>query len=105
MSKESILDCKIKLCLGRQGKNIFSQESFYLYGIFNNISEQDTSLLDCKYKHMMKSGAPPDKVGVLLRFLPIEFHGFTSRIELSLFGYLSYLNFFRDGTGPFKLNT
>ena len=81
MSKESIFDCKIKLCLGRQGKYILTQESFYLYRIFNNISEQNTSLLDCKYKHMMKSGAPTDKVGVLHRLLPIEFHGFTSRID------------------------
>ena len=48
---------------------------------------------------MMKSGAPPDKVGVLSRLLPIEFHGFTSRIDfegLSLFGYWSYLNFAFD---------
>ena len=29
------------------------------------LSEKDTSFLDCKHKHMMKSGAPPDKVGVL----------------------------------------
>ena len=28
----------------------------------------------------MKSGAPPDKVRVLHCLLPIEFHGFTSRI-------------------------
>ena len=27
---------------------------------------------------MMKNGASPDKVGVLYRMLPIEFHGFTS---------------------------
>ena len=55
---------------------------------------------------MMKSGAPPDKVRVLHCLLPIEFHGFTSRIdfysELSLFGCWSYLNFFKDGMGPFK---
>ena len=76
-----IFDCKIKLCLGWQGKYIFTQESFYLHGIFNNITQQDTSLLDCKHKHMMKGGAPPDKVGVLYRLLPIEFHGFTSRID------------------------
>ena len=43
--------------------------------------EQDTSFLDCKHKHMMKSGAPPDKFGVLHCLLPIEFHGFTSRIN------------------------
>ena len=26
-------------------------------------NEQDTYFLDCKHKHMMKSGAPPDKFG------------------------------------------
>ena len=40
-----------------------------------------TSFLDCKHKQMMKSGAPPDKVGVLYHLLPIEFHGVTSRID------------------------
>ena len=44
------------------------------------MNEQDTSFLDCKHKHMIKSGAPPDKFRVLYRMLPIEFHGFTSRI-------------------------
>ena len=34
-----------------------------------------------KHKHMMKSGAPPDKFRVLYCMLPIEFHGFTSRIN------------------------
>ena len=37
--------------------------------------------LECKHEHMMKSGAPHDKIGVLHRLLPIEFHGFTSRID------------------------
>ena len=67
-----------KLCLiapGRQGKYIFTQESF------NDINEQDTSFLDCKHKHMMKSGAPSDKVRILHRLLPIEFHKFTRRID------------------------
>ena len=35
----------------------------------------------CKHKHMMKSGDPPDKFGVLHHPLPIEFHGFTCRID------------------------
>ena len=75
-------DCKTKLCLGRQGKYICRQESFYLQGILNNMNEQDTSFLDCRHKHMMKSGAAPDKVRVLHHLLPIkEFHGFTSRID------------------------
>ena len=55
-------DWKTKLCLGRQGKYIFTQESFNLQGILNDINEQDKSFLDCKHKHMMKSGAPPDIV-------------------------------------------
>ena len=33
--------------------------------------------LDSKHKHMIKRGAPLDKFGVL----PIELHGFTSRID------------------------
>ena len=36
------------------------EESFNLQGILDDINEQDTSFLDCKHKHMMKSGAPPD---------------------------------------------
>ena len=51
-------DCKTKLCLivpGRQEKNIFAQENFYLQGILDEINEQDTSFLDCKHKHMMKT--------------------------------------------------
>ena len=62
--------------------NIYlTQKISYLQGILNDINEQDTSFLDCKHTHMMKIGAPPDKVGVLYRMLPIEFHGFTSRID------------------------
>ena len=49
---------------------------FYLQGILNDINEQDTSFLDCKHKHMIKRGAPPDKVRVLHRLLPKEFHGY-----------------------------
>ena len=45
------------------------------------VDEQDTFFLDCKHKHMMKSGAPPDKFRVLHRLLSIEFHHFTSRID------------------------
>ena len=60
----------------------FKQESFYLQGILDEINEQDTSFLDCKHKHMMKSGAPPDKFGVLSHLVPIEFCGLRSRIDL-----------------------
>ena len=59
-------------------KYIFAQESFYLQGILNDINEQDISFLDCKHKHMMKCGVPPDKCTVCF---PIEFYGFTSRIN------------------------
>ena len=77
-------DCKTRLCLivltGKR-KYIFAQESFYLQGILDDINEQDTSFLDCKHKHMMKSGAPPDKFGVLYCMVTYRFHGFTSRIN------------------------
>ena len=49
------------------------------------ISMNRTSFLDCKHKHMIKSGAPPDNFRVLHRLLPIEFHGFTRVIK----GYYS----------------
>ena len=62
-------------------ENIFLQESFYLQDILEDINEQHTSFLECNHKHMVKSGAPPDKVGVLHRLLTVEFHGFTSRID------------------------
>ena len=70
-----------------QRKYIFTQVSFYLQGILNDINEQDTSFLDCKHKYMMNSGAPPDKVGVLCCLLPIEFHGLQA--ELISKGYNS----------------
>ena len=64
-------DCKTRLCLivpGRQEKIYFAQERFYLQGILKEINEQDTSFLECEQKHrwhMMKRGAPSDKVKVL----------------------------------------
>ena len=67
--------CKTKLCLtipGRQGKYIFTRESFYLQGTLNNIN-------DCKQNYLMKRGAPPDKV--LYHLLHIELQGFTSRFD------------------------
>ena len=93
--------CKTRLCLivpGRQEKDIFAQESFYLQGKLDEINEQDTSFLDCKHKHMMKSGAPPSESCTV--WLPIEFHGFTSRFNSK--GSWFYLNIFRDGMGPFN---
>ena len=41
----------------------FTQESFYLQGILDDINEQETSFPKCKHKHMMKSGSLPDQVG------------------------------------------
>ena len=84
-------ECMLIAVPGRQGKYIFfTQESFCLQGILDDIKELDTSCFDCKYKHMMKSRAPPEKFGVLPRLFPMEFHGFTSRIdfkELPIFGF------------------
>ena len=80
-----------------QAKKIcVTQENFYLQGILNDINVHYTSCVICKRKVMMKSRAPPDKIGVLHCLLPIEFHGFTSRIDftgLSLFVSWYYLNF------------
>ena len=76
-------ECKTKLCLivpGRHGKYFYTRKFQSTSDILNDIIEQGTSFLDCKHKHMMKSGLPPVKVRVLYR-LPIEFHGFTNRID------------------------
>ena len=43
-------------------------------------TQQDTSFHDCKHKHMMKSGTPQIRSPVPYR-LPLEFHGFISRIN------------------------
>ena len=48
-------------------KYIFAQESLYQQGILDDIKEQNASFVVCKHKHMMKSGAQPDKLGVLYR--------------------------------------
>ena len=62
-------------------ENIFLHNKFfYLHVILDDINEQDTSFLDCKHMHMIKSRAPPYKVGVLHGLLPIEFH--VSQAEL-----------------------
>ena len=50
-------DCKTRLChkvSGRLGEYIFTQESFYVQGILNDIHEQDNLFLIVKNKHMMK---------------------------------------------------
>ena len=65
-------DCKTRLCLivpARQGKIYFCTRKFLLTRYINDINEQDTSFVDCKHKHMMKSGAPPDKFEALYYML------------------------------------
>ena len=66
-----------------------AQESFYLQSILYDINEQDTSFLNCKHKHMMKSGAPPENSESCTVWLPIEFRVFTSRINYK--GYPSLI--------------
>ena len=72
----------------------------------DDINEQDTSFLDCKHKHMMKSGAPPDKFRVLYRMVTYRIPWFTSRINskgpVITLWFLVLSQFFRDGMGPFK---
>ena len=86
-------------------KYIFAQESFYLQGIFNDINEQDTSFLDCKHKHMMKCGAPPDKFRVHVPYVYL-WNSMVSKAELILrviaLWFLVLSQFFIDGMGPFK---
>ena len=42
-------------------QSLARKETLHKKGTHNNTNEQDTSFLDCKHKHMMKNGAPPDK--------------------------------------------
>ena len=92
-------DCKTRLCLiapGRQEKIYVCRRKFLSTGILDDINEHDTSFLDCKHKHMMKSGAPPDKFGVLYRIVTFRIPWFHKQISfsgLSHFGSWSYLNF------------
>ena len=84
-------DCKIRLCLivpGRQKKIHFAQENFYLQGILDDINEQHTSFLDCKHKHMMKVELHLTNSESCTVWLPMEFHGFTSRINSKGYHYL-----------------
>ena len=100
-------DCKTRLCLivpGRQEKIYFAQESFYLQGICDDINEQDTSLLDCKHKHMMKSGAPPDEFVVLHRMVNLQ-NSMVSQAELILRVITLWFHLYRDSMGPFKTIT
>ena len=62
-------------------KYILAQESLHLKDILNDINEQDTSFLDCKHKHMMNAELHLTNSESCTVWLPIEFHGFTSRIN------------------------
>ena len=67
------------------------------------ISMNRTHLFLTKHKHMVKSGAPPDKFGVLYSMFTYRIPWFQSRIDskgLLLFGSWSYLNFIRYCMGP-----
>ena len=74
-------DCKTRLCLAGKRKYIFAQESFYLQGILDDKNEQDPSFADCKHKHVMKNGAPPDKFGVLYRMFTYILPSMVSQAE------------------------
>ena len=78
--ENNILIARPNCALAGKENIYFTQENFCLQVTLNDINEQNTSFLDCN-KHMMKSGASPDKVGVLHRLLSKEFHGFISRID------------------------
>ena len=87
-----------------QARKKFTQESLYLHGIFNDITDQDTSFVDSKHKHMMKSGAPPDTFGVLYRMVSYR-KSMVSQAEflrVITLWFLVLSQFFKDGIGPFK---
>ena len=64
-------------------KHAFVPESFYLQGVFSCMNERDISSSDCKHKHILENGAPPDKFVVMYHLSHREFHGFNSRIHVS----------------------
>ena len=85
-------------------KYIFAEESFNLQGILDDINEQarqDTSFLDCKHKHMMKSRTPSDKFGVLYHMVTMVSQAELIPRVITLW-FLVLSQFFRDGMGPFK---
>ena len=79
------LCCKTKLrprVSDRQRKQSFAQDYFYFQDVFSYINERKTSTSNCKHKHMLENGAPPDKFGVLYYLLHRVVHGFNSRINI-----------------------
>ena len=70
-------DCKIRLFLiipGRHEKIYLCTRKFLYTRYTQDINEQGTSFLDCKHKHVIKCGAPPDKFGVLSCMFTYRFH-------------------------------
>ena len=63
------------------------------------------TFLDCKHKHIMKSGAPPDKFGVLYRMVTSLQNSMVSQAELRVITlwFLVSSQFVRYGMGQFKL--
>ena len=64
--------CALLFLAGKE--NIFLHKKGFIYKVYLAVSMTGN-------KHMMKNGAPPDKIGVLHRLLSIELHGFTNRID------------------------
>ena len=53
-----------------------------------------TSSPDCKHKHMLEAGAPPDKFGVLYRLLHTEFHVTAGSMFLAYYTLFPDINSF-----------
>ena len=63
-------------CSADQGKNTFAQNV-----PMTDINGKHHSF-DCKHKHMMKEGAPPDNFGILHCLLSKEFIDFNTKNDL-----------------------
>ena len=87
-----------------QGKHSFVQDCYYFQGIFSYINQRDTSSLDCKHKHMLENGAPPDKCDVLYTSVSYRIPWFKHQDQC--FGVITLVpainSIFTDGMGPFK---
>ena len=70
------------------------------------MDEKDTSFRDCQHMHMMKNGAPPDKIGVLHRLFTYRipwFHIKNYFLMVFTLWFTVLSQFFREGMGPFDL--
>ena len=68
-------------------ENNFFYKKVPIYEVYSTISMNRAPLFHCKHKHIMKSGAPPDKFGVMPHLVPIQFPGFRSRIDCLMSGH------------------